>query len=80
MNLAQMKVDINYWKWAQEYFDTVDRIDNLLIVLKAQKKLNPKDDYIIKKIAYWRNIRREAFTTGNELMKKAKRFESCAMK
>lgn len=71
---------MNYREWAQEYFDTVDRIDAILTHLKEQKKRSPKNDCIKKKIVYWRNIRREVFTTGNELIQKSKRFESCAMK
>lgn len=71
--------NVDYKKWAQEYFDTVDKIDAILTHLKEQKRRSPKDDYL-KKIVYWRNIRREVFTTGNELMQKSKRFESCAMK
>lgn len=62
---------MNYREWAQEYFDTVDRIDAILTHLKEQKRRSPKDDYLKKKIAYWRNIRREAFTTGNEFMQKS---------
>lgn len=72
--------NVDYKEWAQEYFDTVDRIDDILTHLKNQKKRSPKNDYLKKKIVYWRNIRREVFTTGNELMQKSKRFESCAMK
>ncbi len=40
--------NVDYKKWAQEYFDTVDKIDAILTHLKEQKRRSPKDDYLKK--------------------------------
>ncbi|MEE1218844.1 MAG: hypothetical protein U0L20_02855 [Ruminococcus sp.] len=64
---------MNYYEWAEEYFDTANLINDTIKKLKSQHRtanaVNKKE--LNLKIAKYRNYYNEAIQTANHLLERA---------
>ncbi|MBQ7744607.1 MAG: hypothetical protein IJT85_03430 [Ruminococcus sp.] len=66
---------MDYLNWANEYLDTVEKINGVIkklkVKIKNDKSSSSKNGLIKKRIAYWQSIRRECLKTANILNARA---------
>lgn len=68
---------MNYYEWAQEYFDTADLLKNTIANIKSQSskgcKLSKKE--LNLKLSKYRTYYNEAMQIGNHLIARAGGFK-----